>query len=109
MVKHGFYPFIFDPPPPPTPSPLSVEQKKTGIRTGFAGLAKSLAYCVQKLSKLGFDARDTSRRMKQKRGRNSKARFHERVGEFDETKEWCKKLLAKTGDVFAQEKVMPMI
>jgi hypothetical protein len=88
---------------------LSVEQKKTGIRTGFAELAKSLAYCVQKLSRLGFDARGTPRRMKQKRVRNSKARFHERGERFVETKEGYKKLSAKTGDVFAQEKVMPII
>jgi hypothetical protein len=89
------------PPPtsPPTPSPLSVEQKKTG----FAELAKSLAYCVQKLSKLGFHARGTPKRMKQKRVRNSKARFHERVGEFVETKEWCKKAVGKTGYVLAQK------
>ncbi len=101
MVKHRFYRFTFD---PPTPSPLSVEQKKTGIRTGFAELAKSVAYCVRKLSRLGFDARDTPRWMKQKRVRNSKARFYERVGEFFETKEGYKKLLAKTGYVLAQKK-----
>jgi hypothetical protein len=47
--------------------------------------------------------------MKQKRVRNSKARFHERVERFVEKKERCKKLSAKTGYVLAQEKVMPMI
>ncbi len=93
----------------PTPSPLSVEEKKTGIRTGFAELAKSLAYCVQKLSRLGFDVRGTPKRMKQKRVGNSKVRFHERIGEFIETKEWCKKLLAKNRVCFSTGKVMPII
>ena len=64
MVKLRFYLFTLDPPPPSTPSPLSVEEKKTGIKTGFAELAKSVAYCVQKLSRLGFDARGTPRRVK---------------------------------------------
>ncbi len=82
---------------------MSVEEKKTGIKTGFAELAKSLAYCVQKLSRLGFDARGTPRRVKQKRVRNSKVRFHESIGEFIETKEWCKNLLAKTEYVSAQK------
>jgi hypothetical protein len=105
LVKYGFYPFIFDPPPhPPTPSLLSVEQKKTGIRTGFTELAKSLAYCVQKLSRLGFNARGTPRRIKQKRVNNSKARFHEKVGRFVETKEGCKKLLAKNRGCFSTRK-----
>ena len=62
LVKLRFYPFTLDPPPPSTPSPLFVEEKKTGIKTGFAGLAKSLAYCVQKRSSLGFDARGSPRR-----------------------------------------------
>jgi hypothetical protein len=87
---------------------LSVEEKKTGIKTGFAELAKSLAYYVQKLSRLGFDARGTPRGVKQKRVGISKARFHERIGEFVETKEWCKKLFAKRG-MFQHRKVMPII
>ena len=62
-----FYPFTLDPPPPSTPSPLFVENGKTGIKTGFAVLAKSLAYCVQKLSNPGFDARVTPIRIKQGR------------------------------------------
>jgi hypothetical protein len=64
---------------------------------------------VQKLSRLGFDARGTPRRVKQKRDRNSKARFHEKGERFVETKEGYKKLSTKTGDVFAQGKVMPKI
>jgi hypothetical protein len=44
----------------------SFKNRKTGIKTGFAGLAKSLAYCVQKRSSLGFDARGSPpRRTKQ--------------------------------------------
>ena len=43
----------------------SYKNRKTGIKTGFAGLAKSLAYCVQKRSSLGFDARGSPRRIKQ--------------------------------------------
>ncbi len=89
--------------PPPSPRHCPLKRRKTGIKTGFAELAKSLAYCVQKLSRLGFDARGTPRRVKQKRVRNSKVRFHERIGEFVETKEWYKKLLAKTGYVSAQK------
>jgi hypothetical protein len=72
-------------------------------------LAKSLAYCVQKLSRLGLDARGTPRWMKQKRVGNSKAKFYERAEKFVETKEGCKKLSAKTGYVFSTEKVMPTI
>ncbi len=45
-------------PPPPPRSPLSIEQKgKTGIKTGFAGLARSLAYNVRKFCRLGLDTR----------------------------------------------------
>ncbi len=72
-------------------------------------MAKSLAYCVQKLSRLGFDARSTPRWMKQKRVKNSKARFHERSEKFVETKEGYKKLSTETGYVFSTEKVVPMI
>ncbi len=59
MVKHSFYPFAFDPPPRPPPPPRHClfEKRKTGIKTWFAGLAKSLAYCVHKLS----SRRDVSR------------------------------------------------
>ncbi len=92
------------PPPPPPLAIVRCTKGKTGIRTGFAGLAKSLAYCVQKLSRLGFDARGTPRWMKQKRVENSKAKFYERAEKFVETKEGCKKLTAKTGYVLAQKK-----
>jgi hypothetical protein len=48
-------------------SPLSIEQKE---KQGFAGLAKSLAYCVQKHRRLGFDTRGTPKLLKQKRVKN---------------------------------------
>ncbi len=72
-------------------------------------MAKSLAYCVQKLSRLGFDARGKPRRMKQKRGKDSKVGFSEKAEKFVKTKEGYEKLTAKTGNVFSTEKVMPTI
>ncbi len=41
-----------------------------------------MAYCVQKLSRLGFDARGTPRRMKQKRVKDSKVEFSEKAEKF---------------------------
>ena len=59
------------PPPPPHPPQLSLppylnNKINQGVRTGFAGLAKSLAWlCAEKLRRLGFDTRGTPRRAKQ--------------------------------------------
>jgi hypothetical protein len=106
VVKYRSTLFTLDPPPPPPP-PLAIVHRtkgKTGIRTGFAGLAKSLAYCVQKHSRLGFDARGTPRRMKQKRVENSKVEFSEKAEKFVKTKKGYEKLTAKPGMFLAQKK-----
>jgi hypothetical protein len=42
-------------------------------------LAKSLAYCVQKLRRLGFDTRGTPERIERKRVRDSKEEFFEKA------------------------------
>ncbi len=54
-VKHRST--LFTPAPPPPLATVHWTKGKTGIGTGFTGLAKSLAYCVQKLLRLGFDTR----------------------------------------------------
>ena len=54
-----------NPPPPPPPTPLQLSlppylnnKINQGVRTGFAGLAKLLAWlCERKLRRIGFDTR----------------------------------------------------
>ncbi len=65
-------------------------------------MAKSLAYCVQKLSRLGFDTRGTPRRMKQKRVKDSKVEFSEKAGKFVRRK-GVQKVEGKTEYVLAQK------
>jgi hypothetical protein len=45
-------------------------------------LAKSLAYCVQKLLRLGSDTRGTPKRLKRKRVKDSKVEFSEKAEKF---------------------------
>ncbi len=67
-------------------------------------MAKSLAYCVQKLSRLGFETRGTPRRMKQKRVEDSKVGFSEKAEKFVKTEKEYEKLTAKLGMFLAQKK-----
>ncbi len=92
-------------PSPPRPLlPLSIEQKeKQGVRAGFAGLAKSLAYCVQKHGRLGFDTRGTPTRLKQKRVKNSKVEFSEKAEKFVRRK-GVREVGGKSGYVLSTQK-----
>jgi hypothetical protein len=59
-----------------------ISEKSVFKRAGFAGLAKPLAYCVQKHHRLECDTRGTQKRLKQKRVKNSKVESSEKAEKF---------------------------